>query len=1114
MADQFKYIKLDENERYEAMLRASRINEGSNPTLKKMLPFVDHPSRIFAVTSKEELIELTQLYEDLLNLGDLGIIIDTFSGTTKLFTWVNNTTKWQEIILGNNSPDHINIDTLNKLSEDNNGNLLFNGSLIQGTSSGSGGIQFKGIFDKFVDIVSLGNAESGWLVSILNDETDGGAQSIYLHDGISWLKLTRKDWVSGSIEPQNKNVLWVDTSDINPVMRWYDGLKWASLGGSGGTSEQTKKIQTFSPNTYYAYNEVIFHDNQLYTAKQSFTTGSVFDVSDWNVLSGDMKKSVYDTDYDGIVDRAEFADVAQMAYETSLVQSWKPNTAYTAGQQLIYLNKIYTVKQSHVSPALFATDKLDLTAAGNHNELWNIDGGEKSLNEFYHLSLKEYQIASRFKDTLGSLSYNSIPVGDMTKNLYDKNSNGIVDKAETLNGLTATIDNLNSLTGIKGNLQDQLNTITKGMVFKGTVANLVEMSLLYPNPMAGDTVIVTADESKDGARTFYTHNGTSWIYLGPFTTEVRDFTINPIDLGGEVTGVLNESKIDSAIMRKADFHEHTNLGLLETYTQSERDLADAVSKRHIHNNKAILDSYSNTNLDITDAISKKHTHSNKAILDYFTEDSFGGLLYKGSTIGTGSGSGMSDLSSFTTNDLKDSFNKRYVTDSEKTNLALLPGIITDQSTFNSTISAINNKIPSDASTTNKLISTSSLTSKLKALKFIDLEDVAKPYVANAFVKVNSAGTKLEYSTSISSLIKIQKITDMNNVEFLSVPSLKFADLSGKMLIDGTLELKAPDMFLTGLKDTPDTYTDATVLVANASLMKYEAKKISDITNSKANVSKNINQGEWTEDTVNNRLVKLVEHGLESKDLIVSFYDINEESVDLKYKTINENEIMVYHNTDEFIKVVINCSQGVVTYGSGGGTSTGTITSTDFIDDARIRLDKTYSSQKISNVLSDYAKIGNVYTQAQCDARYSLKGTEHNHTNINALNSLSLSLDGKLLFNGQSLLTTITPFFYEQHWTSEEHVNLDVILNVATIMSSNGYSSIDSNEFVIKNMKLSVDEATDMNNMLHLVISDGAIIVIDVLIKPEETQKYILGISQNTKIMVEGLFSANYYLNAF
>ena len=69
----------------------------------------------------------------------------------------------------------------------------------------------------------------------------------------------------------------------------------------------------------------------------------------------------------------------------------------------------------------------------------------------------------------------------------------------------------------------------------------------------------------------------------------------------------------------ADDHTHENKALLDTYTQSESDLADAVESKHTHTNKDLLDTYNQTNADISDAVSSKHTHSNKALLDTYSQ---------------------------------------------------------------------------------------------------------------------------------------------------------------------------------------------------------------------------------------------------------------------------------------------------------------------------------------------------------------------------------------------------------------------------------------------------------------------------------------------------------------
>lgn len=89
------------------------------------------------------------------------------------------------------------------------------------------------------------------------------------------------------------------------------------------------------------------------------------------------------------------------------------------------------------------------------------------------------------------------------------------------------------------------------------------------------------------------------------------------------------ANIEDAVNKR---HSHSNKSILDSYNQSNADIADAVSKKHSHtsslaniedavskkhshSNKELLDSYEQTEEDLADAVSKKHSHSNKSVLD-------------------------------------------------------------------------------------------------------------------------------------------------------------------------------------------------------------------------------------------------------------------------------------------------------------------------------------------------------------------------------------------------------------------------------------------------------------------------------------------------------------------
>lgn len=58
--------------------------------------------------------------------------------------------------------------------------------------------------------------------------------------------------------------------------------------------------------------------------------------------------------------------------------------------------------------------------------------------------------------------------------------------------------------------------------------------------------------------------------------------------------IVTEAELDDSLKTKINAsaegnHSHANKDLLDTYTQTEANLADAVAKKHAHDNKAVLD---------------------------------------------------------------------------------------------------------------------------------------------------------------------------------------------------------------------------------------------------------------------------------------------------------------------------------------------------------------------------------------------------------------------------------------------------------------------------------------------------------------------------------------------
>ncbi|MCY7630017.1 hypothetical protein MH206_13330 [Bacillus altitudinis] len=96
-------------------------------------------------------------------------------------------------------------------------------------------------------------------------------------------------------------------------------------------------------------------------------------------------------------------------------------------------------------------------------------------------------VIDKFSEQNGSLMYGSSKVasGDMQRSIYDADGDDIVDFAKSLSGQVVSIDEINSLLGVTGNIQDQINGITTGFQFKGEFDTYSAAMQAFPSPQRG-----------------------------------------------------------------------------------------------------------------------------------------------------------------------------------------------------------------------------------------------------------------------------------------------------------------------------------------------------------------------------------------------------------------------------------------------------------------------------------------------------------------------------------------------------------------------------------------------------------------------------------------------------
>ena len=104
--------------------------------------------------------------------------------------------------------------------------------------------------------------------------------------------------------------------------------------------------------------------------------------------------------------------------------------------------------------------------------------------------------------------------------------------------------------------------------------------------------------------------------------EIADWIINDTTGSAQMANDINALKAISADTRLVSLenvsHTHSNKELLDTYTQTEVNLADAVAKKHEHENKAVLDGITEVKVaawDAAEANASAYTESAIEALD-------------------------------------------------------------------------------------------------------------------------------------------------------------------------------------------------------------------------------------------------------------------------------------------------------------------------------------------------------------------------------------------------------------------------------------------------------------------------------------------------------------------
>lgn len=147
--------------------------------------------------------------------------------------------------------------------------------------------------------------------------------------------------------PQIQTVLTDNTMNVSSIIN-APFVEVTSVNGMTGDVITEPIIEDFQANHYYLKNTMISHNGQIYWAKNTFTSGSSFNASDWNAVSISISTAWNDItgkpnfatvatsgSYNDLIDKPSvMAGLTEMSYGES--NAWAKFIAAYQAKQIVY----------------------------------------------------------------------------------------------------------------------------------------------------------------------------------------------------------------------------------------------------------------------------------------------------------------------------------------------------------------------------------------------------------------------------------------------------------------------------------------------------------------------------------------------------------------------------------------------------------------------------------------------------------------------------------------------------------------------------------------------------------------------------------------------------------
>lgn len=146
-----------------------------------------------------------------------------------------------------------------------------------------------------------------------------------------------------------------------------------------------------------------------------------------------------------------------------------------------------------------------------------------------------------------------------------------------------TKSELLTLVGMDTNIKATLNALASaGMIFKGVKNTKAELDAVV-GMLLGELYIIKVDETQGNLKTSYIYDGTDWLSLGESNVNVRDFTIDKLDLTSEVKNILPKANMDlTGIVTSTDLANYTTTTDLSTNYALKTDLTEKANTLDVY----------------------------------------------------------------------------------------------------------------------------------------------------------------------------------------------------------------------------------------------------------------------------------------------------------------------------------------------------------------------------------------------------------------------------------------------------------------------------------------------------------------------------------------------------